>query len=391
MPFALTYVLDRPDPSETFIRREIDRLRCQEWFVEVCYIHGKVNPLRYIWGRCPRELRGRFLAAAFGRVLRALPRSPRVAWRIFRHLPQAADLVSKVIDGRSLLIHAHFAGITADLAAVASDTTGIPWSCSVHAQDIFTVSEEEIFRCLEAANGVTACSRMAMQRVEEAGIPSSRIAMIHHGLHLTDFPFDTILPDGVFFTACRLEEKKGVDLLIKACALLKERGSHFVCMIAGEGPMGDSLRKLSKRLGIEDVVRFIGWQSQEETRSLLMDATILVLASKRTANGDCEGISNIILEAMALGTPILTTTAGAAPEIVEDSVNGWLVPPDDPLALADRMELALEAKDQLLVMAKNARKTAERLFDDHRNIRELGTFFQHIVDEVSDAPDGIEA
>ncbi|MBP5321175.1 MAG: glycosyltransferase family 4 protein [Kiritimatiellae bacterium] len=380
--FPIVYLLDRLAPSETFIRREIDQLRDRGWPLDLRLVSGGDGRLRFACAACPPGYRVPFLRAAFRRFTALFRRSPLAAVRLARRLPQVADLVGVMVEREARLLHAHFAGITADMAAVAAAATGIPWSCSVHARDVFTVSPKLTACRLEPAAGVSACSRLAAEAVVAAGIPAGRIAVIHHGLRLNDFPYDTVFPEGVFFTACRLEAKKGLDTLLQACAILKRRGKTFSCVIVGEGPLRAQLEALTERLNLRDRVDWIGWQSQEETRSLLMDAMLLVLPSRVMPDGDRDGIANIILEAMAIGTPVLTTTAGAAAEIITDGANGRLVPSDDADALAGALDEALSSKKRLMAMAQEARRTIEAQFDASRTTPQLEGFLHRMAGEV---------
>ncbi len=379
MPFPVTYLIDQLSPSETFIRRELEQLRRRNWPVFTRLLKGGAGPLKYSLTSCPDGLRWRFFKAASARVIAELARDPGTALRLLKRLPQAAHLVRKASEGDSQLIHAHFAGITADLAAIAAHTLSLPWTCSVHAYDVFTCPPPLLHRRLHTAAGVTACSQQAADAVTAAGIPQEKVTVIHHGVSLNEFPFDPIQPDGVLFFAGRLEPKKGVDTLLKACALVVNRGTSFTCVIAGTGSCLDDLKKLSERLGLAQTVVFVGWQSQEETRSRLMDATALVLPSRRLRNGDRDGIPNIMVEALALGTPVITSTASAANEVITDAVNGLLVPPDDPAKLADVLAMALSTKELLLRLSKAGRKTAEETFDSSKNIEQIEAFIKRAV------------
>ena len=379
MPFPVTYLLDHLSPSETFIKRELDQLRRRNWPVFTRLLKGGTGPLKFSLVSCPEGFRWFFFKAASARVLQEILKSPGTACRILRRLPQVAHLIKKTTDSDSLLIHAQFAGITADLAAIAARTLGIPWTCSVHAHDVFTTSPALLFRRLRTATAITACSQQALDAVTAAGIPPEKITLIHHGLPLNDFSFDSIQPDEIVFTACRLEPKKGVDTLIQACNLLVKRGIRFTCVIAGDGPCLADLKHLCKKLGLMETVVFVGWQSPEETCSRLMDSSVLVLPSRRMKNGDRDGIANILVEAMALGTPVITTTASAANEVVVDTVNGLLVPPDDPEKLAAAISSVLSKKEMLIRFAKAGRKTVEEQFDSSKNIEQLETFFKQAV------------
>ncbi len=379
MPFPLTYLLDQPAPSETFIRRELEQLKRRSWPVFTRFLKGGPDPLKYAVRSCPEGFRWRFLKAVSRRIIEELPHAPTVAARILKRLPQAAYLVKKTSDADCRLLHAQFAGLTADLVAIAARTLGLPWTCAVHAQDVFTAQPGVLYRRLRTAARTVACSQQAADSVIAAGIPKENVVVIRHGLPLNDFAFDTIQPDGLVLFAGRLEPKKGVDTLLRACSLLLKRGLHFTCVIAGDGPSLNDLKHLSKKLELTDTVVFIGWQSQEETRSRIMDASVLVLPSRRLGNGDRDGIANVLVEAMALGTPVLTTTASAAPEVIADQVNGLLVPPDDPAKLAEALATALTSKELLLRLAKAGRLTVESHFDGSKNIETLEAFFKQAV------------
>ena len=376
MPFPVTYLLDQFAPSETFIRRELEQLRRRNWPVFERHLKGDADVLKFSLASCPDEFRWRFFKAACARVLKELPVAPTSACRIIRRLPQAAHLIKKTLDSDSRLIHAQFAGITADLASIAAQTLKLPWTCAVHAHDVFTESPRALYRRLGTAAGVVACSQQAADTVLTAGLPREKVSVSHHGLPLNDFSLDTIQPDEALFCACRLEEKKGLDTLLQACHLLLNRGMHFTCVIAGDGPCKDNLKALCAKLGLEHTVFFMGWQSQEETRSRIMDASVLVLPSRRLRNGDRDGIANILIEAMALGTTVVTTTASAASEVITDNVNGLLVPPDDPTALANTLGQALASKELRLRLAKAARLTVDESFDGSKNICQLELFFK---------------
>lgn len=380
MTFPITYLLDHSAPSETFIRRELDQLQRRNWPVYKRQLKNGDDVLKFSLNCCPEGFRWRFSKAAWRRIKSECSYAPVHACRIFRRLPQAAYLIKKLIDSDSWLIHAQFAGITCDLAAIAAETVGIPWTCAVHAHDIFTASPQAVARRLRTADAVVACSQLAADTVLNAGVAAEKVSVIHHGLPINDFPFDTIQPDETLFCACRLEPKKGIDILLHACAILLKRGVHFTCTIAGTGPCYDDLVKMCGQLGLEQTVFFTGWLSGDETRSRMIDSSMLVLPSRRTRNGDRDGIANILIEAMALGTPVVTTTAGAAGEVITDNVNGLLVPPDDPVALADALAKGLACKELLIRLAKSARTTAVTLFDGSKNIGQLETLFKRVAE-----------
>jgi len=379
MRFAVTYLMDQLAPSETFIQRELDQLRRRNWPIYTRLLKGGRSPLRFALFSCPEGFRIRFFKVAAARILAELPRSPLVALRILKRLPQSAFLIGKIVDTDTRLIHSQFSGITADLAGIAARTVGINWTCSVHAHDIYCIPAGVTRRRLRTAAGIAACSQQVADATAAAGIPAEQIKVIRHGLPLNDFRVNTIQPDEFIFTACRLTEKKGLDTLIRAYALLVERGVKIPCLIAGTGPDLIKLKKLCAALKISDRVLFKGWQSQEETRNHIRNAILTVLPSRRTRNGDRDGIANILVEALALGTPVITTTASAASEVITDGTNGILVEPDNHLALADAIEKTIRSKTLRTQFARAGRKTAESFFDGAANIHHLEELFASAV------------
>ncbi len=376
MPFPITYVLDRNAPSETFIRREIELLQQLGWPLSARYLNGDFNTLKGPINACPPDRRWHFLKAAAQRILPEAASFNRDACSIIRRLPQCAGLLDKLADSGTRLIHAHFAGITADIASIASATSGIPWSCSVHARDVFAVPPDKTYRRLHSAAGITACSQLAADVVIAAGIPKHQVSVIRHGLPLHDYVYDMLHPEGIIFTACRLELKKGVETLLNAWALLAKREIAFRCVIAGSGSRQEFLKALAKRLGIENSVLFIGWLSPDEIKSRILNASVLALPSRRMPNGDRDGIANVLIEAMALGTPVITTAAGAAGEVITDNVNGIMVPPDSPTALAEALAQTLSPSPRISAITKAARHIVEELFDADKNIHEMEKFFE---------------
>lgn len=379
MPFAVTYLMDRLAPSETFIRRELEQLRRRNWSVYTRLLIGGHNPLRFALFSCPEGLRLRFAKAAYTRISQEVLRNPLIAFRILKRLPQTAYLIKMMQDTNSRLLHSQFSGITADLAAIAADTLGINWTCSVHAKDIYCTPPAVTLRRLRSATAIAACSQQVSDATQAAGIPAERITLIHHGLPINDFPLNTINPEEFIFTACRLNEKKGVDSLIKACARLRDNGIELPCIIAGNGSELFKLKKLCGALNLTENVFFKGWQSQEEIRNYIRNAILTVLPSRRTKKGDRDGIANILVESLAIGSPVITTTAGAADEFIRDGENGILVEPDDHLALADAMIKAIKSKQLRFHMVKEGRKTAESLFDGAANIHKLEELFNSAV------------
>ncbi|MDD2598009.1 MAG: glycosyltransferase family 4 protein [Kiritimatiellae bacterium] len=379
MQFAVTYLMDQLAPSETFIQRELDQLVKRNWPIKVCLLKGGPRQLLFAPFSCPRGFRLRFIKVAVARVLEELLRAPSVALRILKRLPQAAALVREVVDTDTRLLHSQFASITADLAGIAARSVGINWSCSVHAHDIYCTAPEVTRRRLQTAAGIAACTEQVAAATAAAGVPQERIHLVRHGLPLIDYPLSAALAGEFVFIACRLTRKKGLDTLIKACAVLKGRGLKIPCVIAGTGSELTKLKQLCAKLNLNDQVLFKGWLTQAEIRRQIQSALLVALPSRQTPNGDRDGMANVLVEALALGTPIITTTASAASEVIVNEKNGILVEPDDQTALADAIEKIVGSKSLRAQLAREGRKTAESLFDGTSNILQLENFFKRAV------------
>jgi len=368
-PPDLLYVLHREAPSETFIRREIAALRGCGVPVRVHILDApdSVPP-------APPGLRRRLARALAARLL--APDVPALyAVRLLRRAPQALRLAAVAAALDRPRLHAQFAWSAADAAGLAAAALGAPWSCSVHAWDVFTRPDREIRARLATAVGVTACTDRAAAALLRAGVPAARVHVIRHGLDPADLPFQPLRPSGRLAASGRLVAKKGFDALLDACAALRAQGVPFACTLAGAGPERRRLERRARSGGIADAVDFVGWLAAEESQRVIGGATVLVHPSRRLANADADGFANVLSEAMFLGTPIVTTAAGAAAELLRDGVNARLVPSDDPAALAAALRELLASPGTCGRLAAAARKTAEEHLDQDRLIGRYRAFF----------------
>ncbi|MEI8241807.1 MAG: glycosyltransferase [bacterium] len=348
--------------SETFIGREIEALRRRGWILDVASLRGRSA----LAGQAPC---GPLVAAALRHALPLLFRLPRLPIQLLRHLPQAAALAQQLRATRSAGIHAHFAHLPADIALLAARHAGVRFTCSVHAWDVFAQPPAAIRRRLLPAAAVCACSQAAADAVCAAGIDARRVHRIRHGLPLPEFVFAPDRAQRRVLAVGRLEPKKGFDLLIDACARL--RGTAFSCQIIGEGSQRRPLEQRIAAHGVADCVTLRGAVTPDEVRRAMRAADMLVLPSRRLPDGDCDGVANVLIEAMALGTPVITTAAGAAGEVIQDGVNGRLVPPEDAELLAAAIGELLKDSAACGRLARAGRRTIEASFDEAQTITQL--------------------
>lgn len=269
--------------------------------------------------------------------------------------------------------HAHGCGLAAAVAAETSRLTGIPYSFALEARDLSRpeLSDELLnTRLKEASFAVAECKLHAAKVVVRCGVRAgSWIRVIYKGCDLmrwTSKPQGPKLAD--FVAVGPLEERKGFDDLLRACALLKERGHRFRAVVIGTGTQESRLKALRKELGLGDVVDFAGAMTHDEVRKAIARSTALVAPSVRTESGDEDGIPMAVIEAMALGVPPITTPKGAIAELVDDPSSGWLVPARDPEALMRAMRKAMKLPEESARRAEGARARAEALLDLEANV-----------------------
>ena len=173
-----------------------------------------------------------------------------------------------------------------------------------------------------------------------------------------------------------MSDNKGLDDLIAAAQILRRRGRSFRVEIIGTGPLKPALEAQVQRLGLQDRVTFLGAQPQEAVRPAYRRATLVALPCVVSADGDRDGIPNVLLEAMASGVPVVSTSVVGIPEWIQSGRNGLLVDPRNPAMLADALDLLLADADLRDRLAQAARRTIEASFAIERNSIELVTLFQ---------------
>jgi colanic acid/amylovoran biosynthesis glycosyltransferase len=179
------------------------------------------------------------------------------------------------------------------------------------------------------------------RRIEQLGCPPGRIRVHHTGINLGRFPYrprQVVIGHPVrVVTVGRLVEKKGIEYALHAVRQLTDHGLDVQYEIIGDGPLRQRLGQQVEQLNLASRVRFAGWQTHAQVLQALERAQILIAPSVRAADGDEEGIPNVLREAMAGGLPVISTHHSGIPELISDGVNGYLVPERDSQTLADRI------------------------------------------------------
>jgi glycosyltransferase involved in cell wall biosynthesis len=173
-------------------------------------------------------------------------------------------------------------------------------------------------------------------------------------------------------------EKKGFADLLTAVKILRARGREFQLEIIGSGPLKESIRNQIEYLDLEDRVELVGAKTQDFVRNAYQRARVFVLPCVVTPNGDRDGIPNVLYEAMASGTPVISTPVSAIPELIDSGRNGILVDQRSPEMLADAIDKLMLDSDLCDRLARAARSTIETRFTIDRTASELFSVFQKL-------------
>ena len=281
-------------------------------------------------------------------------------------------------------IHAHFATISTRVAAMVNMLTGIPFSFTSHAKDIFRETvDRSLYKDLvdRSAFNITVSDfnrRFIIDRTPE--VDAEKIVRLYNGIDLDFFHPERRAAQAEsqdpphIVSVGRLVPKKGFDYLLQALKLLKDQSFDFRCTIVGDGEDRESLLALQKELGLQDQVEFAGALSQEAVLDLCGQATLMVLACVPDELNNMDALPTTLLEALALDLPIVSTTLTGVPEIVGEEA-GIVVEPKDSAALARGIQNVSERVRSGDIPKGVSRARAERLFDLRKNVATLRECF----------------
>jgi glycosyltransferase involved in cell wall biosynthesis len=293
----------------------------------------------------------------------------------FLRLYQAAYVGLRLQDAGINRLHAHFAGMAARTAYWIREFFGIEYSLTAHANDIFAPRDfvVSLAKILDGAAAIITVSDFAVDYLSKHFPQSAaKIHRVYNGVDLTRFrQAEFTAPVPLILSVGRLIDKKGFGDLITACALLKARGCGFRCEMVGEGPLEQTLSGQIAGTQLARSVKLTGPRTQSEIGGLLAAATVFVLPCTTEAGGGMDNLPTVIMEAMAAGLPIVSTPVGGVPEMVQPGLNGELVPPGNPTALADALEAIISQPDVAARLGARGRELAAEKFSIEANVRSL--------------------
>ena len=318
----------------------------------------------------------RYLKALVYLLTRPHP-NPKARFMTFLHFSEGVYAAYLLRGHQFQEAHAHFVDRAATVALVLARLLNKPYSLSIHAgPDIFVTPILMRAKIMEARH-VATCTLYNKHHVESiiGQDLSGKISYIHHGLDLTKYDPPSAVLGGrpLILSVGQLAERKGFVHLIRACRTLKDQGYDFTCHIVGRGPQRRVLEESIAQLSLGNTVTLCGALPHEEVIEKYRQAVMFVLPCVKSHDGNMDGIPNVLAEAMAMQLPVVSTNTSAIPELIQDQVNGLLVPSEDHKALVNAMAGLLDDPALRSRLGKNGRRSIVDTFDVERNVRQFAT------------------
>jgi glycosyltransferase involved in cell wall biosynthesis len=403
-----------PRISETFISNEILLLEKLGFPIHLFsmrrpredFTHQSVNQIQAAVDYLPETLlkplprllyHNSLLAAQRPRVY---TRALKVAYQRFlrtrksatlKHLFQAGYLVQRLMPGREVIhLHAHFAHSPASVAMFASMLSGLPFSFTAHAKDIYTSDPRQLREKAALAKFVVTCTEYNRRHL--MALCDGEPGAIHRVYHGIDTRLFSQGQDGIskpekpyrILTIARLIAKKGLPTVYRALNVLKDKGIAFRHTLIGDGEDRAKILSVIKDLGLNDQTRWLGTQPHEVVREQYKRAHLFVLGCEVAPNGDRDGIPNVLFESMAMGVPVVATRLSAIPELVETEETGLLVAPGQPRQLAEAMLKMLTDEALRARVIPAARQRVMQDFDNKVLIKQLADIYRNNIIELND-------
>ncbi|MBX3279757.1 MAG: glycosyltransferase family 4 protein [Acidobacteria bacterium] len=308
----------------------------------------------------------------------------RFKWSYLKEFLQAGSIARFVLgSGRIAHLHAHFCHTTATVTMLASRLAGVPFSFTAHAKDIYRedMNPGDLLTVkLRNAQFAVTCTRANREYLDRLHPAPTPLHAIYHGIDLSLFAperRDVERDDPpLILSVGRLVEKKGFDYLVEACALLRERGRRFQCLIVGgKDEHAAVIEALIRRLDLGGIVTLQGAVTQEQLLRIYRRAAVFALPCRVMDNGDRDGIPNVLVEAMAMELPVVSTPISGIPELIESGVNGLLVEEKNACELAAGLERLLADEELGRRLGREGRMRVAEDFDAQRNIGALNALF----------------
>ena len=318
-------------------------------------------------------------SGAFRLMINRFRRTRKIA--TIKHLLQAGYLVQALLPSTDVChLHAHFAHSPTSVALFAHKLSGLPFSFSAHAKDIYTSDQRQLREKIALAKFVVTCTEYNRRFLQSLSSDGPSIHRVYHGIDAGLFsgPSDFRKPSPPYriLSIARLVEKKGLPTVFRALRNLLDQGYSLRYTLIGDGEERRSILNQIHDLGLEDSFTWLGTQPHHRVIDEYRKADLFVLGCEVARNGDRDGIPNVFLESMAMGVPVLGTRVSAIPELVEEGRTGLLVDPGEPEAMAQSMVKLLGDAELRHRIIDSARRRVREEFNNRELIQQLAEIFE---------------
>lgn len=364
---------------ERFTHESVARIRAAVDYLPETFLRNAHRLIHH--NVCLALRRPRRYAAGLAVARRRFRRTRNPA--TLRHFLQAGYLVQRCLPGRGVVhLHAHFAHSPTSVALYASALSGLPFSFTAHAKDIYTSEPDQLREKIALARFVVTCTEYNRRHLLSLadGLPTP-VHRIYHGIDTRLFANGAAVaaapsPPYRLLTVARLIRKKGIPTVLRAVKQLRESGVPLTYTLIGDGPDREPILDLVRELGLEAVCRWLGTQPHRVVLECYRRADLFVLGCEVADDGDRDGIPNVLVESMAMGVPVVSTGVSAIPELVESGRTGLLVPPRQPEALAGAMRALLTDESLRRRVIPAARERVLRGFDHRALVGRLADIYR---------------
>lgn len=321
-----------------------------------------------------------------GLIARLVPghlKSPWLPPKLLMAIPKGLYLGQWCVENGIDQIHAHFLTSPTTVAMIAAEVSGVPYSYTAHAFDITSTAPRTVngsipLKIKRAAVGVTI-SNFNYRHLHERwpSIAGANLHVVYNGINTEQFKADgagqRAHHEGEpwrVLAVSRLEPVKGYDHLIRAIHLLRQRGVNVRLDIVGDGQIRADLQRQVESLGLNEHITLHGAVLQEYLADHYRRADVFAVSSA-PIRGTYESLPTVLLEALAVELPTVSTRTTGSPEIIEDGVTGLLVPPADSVKLADAIQWMIEHPDEARAMGQRGREVVLERFNREKNARRV--------------------
>ncbi len=294
-------------------------------------------------------------------------------------------------DDPNRVIHVHFLSMGGALVALMKNKINGPKVLELHGLDIYGIARKiptyskKVLSCFDAI--IVNCKHMehCVKDILNDENLCEKVFTITHGIDITKAPLKFekkyLNNEKVHIVSVgRLVEKKGVDLFLKSIPYVLKDYPNLEVTIVGEGPLKEDLESLTKKLRIDNIVKFSGYLKNKQVFKLLKSADIFVLPCREAKNGDLDSIPSAIQEAELMKVPVVSTRVGGIPEIVDNNISGYLVEPENVSELSKKITKLCENEDLRKKLGDNGRKKVLKELDMNKQFQQFQNLYKHLFE-----------